>query len=62
MRAAETQTTEPFGLSRAALERIADDAGVEDADCVRRILRAYWFSKERVARDAALACGRRHTS
>jgi len=49
------KTGEPFDLSGAALERIARDAGAEDANVARRILRAYWFSKEREARDLAIA-------
>jgi hypothetical protein len=45
---------EPFDLTVHALERLARDAGAEDANAVRRVLRAYWFSSERKSRDAAL--------
>ena len=48
------RATEPFDLTWAALERIAEDAGAEDAACVHRILLAYWHSPERQARDRAL--------
>jgi hypothetical protein len=50
----QPQTTEPFDLPAGAIERIARDAGAEDANAARRILRAYWFSTERRHRDAAL--------
>jgi hypothetical protein len=49
-----TLVAEPFDLSRAAIKRIAEDAGAEDAACARRILLAYWHSPERKARDRAL--------
>ncbi|HZR90959.1 MAG TPA: hypothetical protein VFA44_00965 [Gaiellaceae bacterium] len=45
---------EPFGLAPEAIERIADDAGAEDDNVARRILRAYWHCEERRERDAAL--------
>jgi hypothetical protein len=48
------KAAEPFDLSARAIERIARDAGADDANTARRILRAYWHSKERRARDAAL--------
>jgi hypothetical protein len=54
MTIATVKTTEPFDLTASAIERIACDAGAEDANVVRRILRAYWHSKERRARDMAL--------
>ncbi|HST25352.1 MAG TPA: hypothetical protein VLJ76_05135 [Gaiellaceae bacterium] len=37
---------EPFGLSPAAIRRIAEDAGLEDDNDARRVLRAFEFSKE----------------
>ena len=45
---------EPFGLSPEAIERIARDAGVQDANTVRRVLRAYEHSNERHNRDSWL--------
>jgi hypothetical protein len=45
---------EPLGLSSEAIERIARNAGVEDANCARRVLRAYEHSEERRTRDAQL--------
>jgi hypothetical protein len=45
---------EPLGLPSEAIERIARNAGVEDANCARRVLRAYEHSDERRARDAQL--------
>jgi hypothetical protein len=51
---ATATVSEPFDLSPRAIERIAGDAGAEDANAARRILRAYWHSEERTARDAGL--------
>ena len=45
---------EPLGLPSEAIERIARNAGAEDANCARRVLRAYEHSDERRARDAQL--------
>ena len=45
---------EPLGLPSEAIERIARNAGVEDANCARRVLRAYEHSEERRTRDAQL--------
>jgi hypothetical protein len=47
-------THEPLGLPSEAIERIARNAGVEDANCARRVLRAYEHSNECRARDAQL--------
>ncbi len=55
--ALETGTTtkhEPLGLPSEAIERIARNAGVEDANCARRVLRAYEHSNECRTRDAQL--------
>jgi hypothetical protein len=48
---------EPLGLPSEAIERIARNAGVEDANCARRVLRAYEHSNECRARDAQLIDG-----
>ncbi len=45
---------EPLGLPSEAIERIARNAGVEDANCARRVLRAYEQSNEGRARDVQL--------
>jgi hypothetical protein len=45
---------EPLGLPTEAIERIARNAGVEDANCARRVLRAYEHSNECRTRDAQL--------
>jgi hypothetical protein len=45
---------EPLGLPSEAIERIARNAGAEDANCVRRVLRAYEHSNECRTRDAQL--------
>ncbi len=47
-------TREPLGLPSEAIERIARNAGVEDANCARRVLRAYEYSTERRTREAQL--------
>lgn len=38
---AENAVREPFGLSAAAIRRIADDAGLEDDNDARRVLRVF---------------------
>jgi hypothetical protein len=45
---------EPLGLPSEAIDRIARNAGVEDANCARRVLRAYEHSNECRTRDAQL--------
>ena len=37
---------EPFGLSPATIRRIAEDAGLDDDNDARRVLRAFELSKE----------------
>jgi len=45
---------EPFGLSPSAIKRIAADAGLEDDNDARRVLRVFELSRECRARDARI--------
>lgn len=49
---------EPFGLSPAAIRRIAEDAGLEDDNDARRVLRAFERSRACRSRDRRLAGSR----
>ena len=46
--------SEPFGLSPAAIRRIAEDAGLEDDNDARRVLRVFERSGACRARDRRL--------
>jgi hypothetical protein len=37
---------EPFGLSAATIKRIAEDAGLEDDNDARRVLRMFELSRD----------------
>ena len=50
MTASAKTTVEPFGLSAAAIKRIAEDAGLEDDNDARRVLRVFELSRTRRAR------------
>ena len=50
----ENAVREPFGLSAAAIRHIADDAGLEDDNDARRVLRVFERSRACRLRDRRL--------
>jgi hypothetical protein len=57
---AATVHREPLDLPSRAIRRIARDAGEEDENVARRVLRAFEFSPECKARDARIRAEARH--